>query len=65
MAPKTASDKAAAYDRRFPDSINDFAQKVERQERLELKEAKAQGGRGVRTFSVPELPWHRAPEEGR
>lgn len=61
---KTASEKAAEYDRRYPDSIDNFAQKVERQERLDLKQSKAEGGRGVRSFSVPELPWHKEPEEG-
>lgn len=55
----TATQRAAEYDRIAPDSITDFSQKVERMERIELKRRKKAGGRGVKYFSVPELPWKK------
>jgi hypothetical protein len=60
---RTAAEKAADYERRYPESVSDFGQKVERQERLDLKARRSEGGRGVRYFGVPELPWHRERNE--
>ena len=58
---KTAAEKAANYDGLYPNSLppERFDQKVERMERIETKERKRSGGRGMRYFTVPELPWHR------
>lgn len=60
---KTAAEKAAEYDRLAPDSVQDFGQKVERIDRLDLKRRKADGGRRSRYVSVPDLPWHHKDTE--
>ena len=53
-----ASDKAAAYDAHYPESVTDFGQKVERMERIQLKQRKRDGGGRSRFHTVPALPWH-------
>lgn len=54
---RSSSEKAAEYDRRYPDSIQDYGQKVERMERIESRARRRSGYRG--SFTVPELPWHK------
>lgn len=53
------SDKAAAYDARYPGVNIPEAQKTERMERLEFKEELRAGRRTSRTrgIIVPALPW--------
>ena len=61
----TSRDRAEVYDRLYPGSIDDFGQKVERVERIETRERRRAGGRGLRYFTVPELPWRKEAPNGR
>ncbi len=56
---ESAESKAARYERRYPGTGVGAAQAAERQERLDLKRRRRDGGRGLRYFGVPELPWKR------
>lgn len=57
---ESAEAKAARYERLFPNTGVSVAQAAERQERLDLKERRKDGGRlGARFHLVPELPWHK------
>lgn len=62
MTAKTASEKVAVYDGRYPDSLppDRADQKIERYDRAEFKHraSGAAGGSGKRFFGVPALPWH-------
>ncbi len=58
-----AASKAARYEKRYPGTGISEAQAAERQERLDLKARRRNGGRiGHRYVLVPELPWHRETE---
>lgn len=56
-----AADKAAAYERLYPDTGIPEAQKEERMERLTFKDERQSLRRTSRTrgIVVPELPWLR------
>ena len=51
--------KAAAYEKLYPETGIGESQKVERYERIELKQRKAETGKRSRYVSVPALPWHK------
>jgi hypothetical protein len=57
---ESAESKAARYEQRFPGTGIAAEQAAERQERLDLKVRRRDGGRvGNRFVIVPQLPWQR------